>query len=452
MLPGVSFIEQVEALKKGDKKSIILDGKGKASVAVVSSLIDKEYIDSNGMKGKGFKSIHFLGDSLWLLGSQTLPPLIEGTSSGLGKMEEANSKRDLNENSNEGKDEKIEEISLSLSSQTLAQKLEQDELIDYCFTYTAKNYFKGEHLKELPMLYNIFWVVMSNVPCRPLRSTHLDIKKSKWKKLSVFLEEKMKENIVQVEEKKEGVFQIVSIDKAHPSLVGFRGDLFSEEELSENVAILAEREGDQVNEKIEIIEMFKAPSLLFPLFQEQGKRKEDLYDISQVREAISAYIATHNLTVEKSKQNVVLDILLAGIVLKKGEYKETISKKDLNEIIINKMQPHYILKIGDDNSEIRKGSPGPINITLEDRQQRKHITHIFGLESFGINPNSVSSEFNKLFAASTTVQQLPGKTAGKEVLIQGDFVKEIATYIIEKYSIPKKYLQASHKGKTININ
>eukprot|EP01117_Protostelium_nocturnum_P006220 TRINITY_DN2241_c0_g1_i3.p1 TRINITY_DN2241_c0_g1~~TRINITY_DN2241_c0_g1_i3.p1 ORF type:complete len:147 (+),score=44.80 TRINITY_DN2241_c0_g1_i3:108-548(+) len=28
MLPGVSFIEQVEALKKGDKKSIILDGKG----------------------------------------------------------------------------------------------------------------------------------------------------------------------------------------------------------------------------------------------------------------------------------------------------------------------------------------------------------------------------------------------------------------------------------------
>jgi hypothetical protein len=65
----------------------------------------------------------------------------------------------------------------------------------------------------------------------------------------------------------------------------------------------------------------------------------------------------------------------------------------------------------------------------------KNVTKIIGIESF--SPLSVESDelvkqihgFAHLlqlkFASSANVQNLPGKNAGKEILIQGNFVDEL---------------------------
>jgi translation initiation factor 2D len=45
------------------------------------------------------------------------------------------------------------------------------------------------------------------------------------------------------------------------------------------------------------------------------------------------------------------------------------------------------------------------------------VTKVSGLEPFFIVPETLAGECNKLFAASTTVGQLPGKNAGKVILI-----------------------------------
>ena len=64
-----------------------------------------------------------------------------------------------------------------------------------------------------------------------------------------------------------------------------------------------------------------------------------------------------------------------------------------------------------------------------------------------ISPDDLAGEFNKLFAASTTVQQLPGKGAGKEVLVQGTVAKNIADYLVDKYHIARKYIEIAEKKK-----
>jgi len=66
---------------------------------------------------------------------------------------------------------------------------------------------------------------------------------------------------------------------------------------------------------------------------------------------------------------------------------------------------------------------------------------------FRISPELIANEFNKLFAASTSVQSLPGKAASKEVLIQGEVSKRAMEYLIAKYQVPKKYFEIKEKGK-----
>ena len=49
------------------------------------------------------------------------------------------------------------------------------------------------------------------------------------------------------------------------------------------------------------------------------------------------------------------------------------------------------------------------------------------------------------FASSATVQNLPGKGAGREVVVQGNFVEELEGMFMLEYGIKKECITTSNK-------
>lgn len=49
------------------------------------------------------------------------------------------------------------------------------------------------------------------------------------------------------------------------------------------------------------------------------------------------------------------------------------------------------------------------------------------------------------FASSATVQNLPGKNAGKEIVVQGNFVDELEALFNAEFGIKKDYITIQNK-------
>jgi translation initiation factor 1 (eIF-1/SUI1) len=60
------------------------------------------------------------------------------------------------------------------------------------------------------------------------------------------------------------------------------------------------------------------------------------------------------------------------------------------------------------NSTFRKGTVKSVVVT-EDKRGRHVMTHVVGLEHFGLDPKEVAKACSKKFAVSATTAKLPGK-------------------------------------------
>lgn len=49
------------------------------------------------------------------------------------------------------------------------------------------------------------------------------------------------------------------------------------------------------------------------------------------------------------------------------------------------------------------------------------------------------------FASSCSVQNLPGKNAGREIVIQGTFVDELESLLTSEYGLRKEYITIQNK-------
>lgn len=86
---------------------------------------------------------------------------------------------------------------------------------------------------------------------------------------------------------------------------------------------------------------------------------------------------------------------------------------------------------------VKAGELKPISITTRDRQARKHVTSVVGVESFAIDPAELATLIQKKFAAACSVQALPGKDSkGYELQAQGALNSKIQTYLCEEFGIP----------------
>ncbi|RDW84299.1 translation machinery-associated protein 22 [Coleophoma cylindrospora] len=81
-----------------------------------------------------------------------------------------------------------------------------------------------------------------------------------------------------------------------------------------------------------------------------------------------------------------------------------------------------------------------VYIKRVERNKRKYVTAVSGLEAFNLDLKKVSKEFGKKFATGSSVTKLA--SGGEEIVVQGDVSDEIEEFILEKYKeIPEDNIE-----------
>ena len=106
----------------------------------------------------------------------------------------------------------------ALAAMTEPEELDLDVILEDAFIRACKTTAKKA---EFPILTSNFFRLHVVPACPPYCPT-LDVKKTKWKKLSKFLAEKQTEGIITIKEPKKGVETITDINQDHPRILQFK--------------------------------------------------------------------------------------------------------------------------------------------------------------------------------------------------------------------------------------
>ncbi|OLN95900.1 Translation machinery-associated protein 22 [Colletotrichum chlorophyti] len=81
-----------------------------------------------------------------------------------------------------------------------------------------------------------------------------------------------------------------------------------------------------------------------------------------------------------------------------------------------------------------------VTVKRIERNKRKYVTSVSGLELFGLELKKVAKDFGKKFATGSSVTKTP--SGGEEIVVQGDVSDEIEEFLLEKYKeIPEDNIE-----------
>ncbi|ORY19401.1 RNA binding protein-like protein Tma22 [Clohesyomyces aquaticus] len=87
-----------------------------------------------------------------------------------------------------------------------------------------------------------------------------------------------------------------------------------------------------------------------------------------------------------------------------------------------------------------------IMIKRIERNKRKYVTAVQGLEAFGLDIKKVAKDFGKKFATGSSVTKIPG--GGEEITVQGDLSDDILDYITDTYpDVPEDNIECIEDKK-----
>lgn len=89
--------------------------------------------------------------------------------------------------------------------------------------------------------------------------------------------------------------------------------------------------------------------------------------------------------------------------------------------------------------ESEKRATSKIIIKRVERNKRKHVTEISGLEHFNIDLKKAAKEFGKKFATGSSVTKTA--SGGEEITVQGDVSDEVFEWVTEKYDVPEENVE-----------
>ncbi|ESO92608.1 hypothetical protein LOTGIDRAFT_233056 [Lottia gigantea] len=464
MLPGVVVSGQVHmgtfrGIKKGDIASIKLVGN-RSPMAVGETLLSGEDMYLSAMKGKGVKPLHMMGDLLWEMGDQSVPPFLkddldidvedsdeEGETSKVKKSTEINSQSaglsmetlsiDNDNNETEGATANIsqsEEESEESSEEEEDPKEAMDELLNYCCLCALKGKMKKS---DLPLSTGIFFKNFLQPYCP--EDKYIDIKKSSYKKLSKFLQTIEAKGILKVKTLSKGMDSIVEFDKTHEELK----DL----EVPEIVIPTSTSSNEDEFQSPTIADVFCIPANLLYFFKPRKYSKGQGITADEVRQGLTDYVKTNDLQLSEDKSLIKLDPILAEIVLRKTECDVVTMKWDLAKArLFEKMQPGFQITFPGKPPIIKKGKIDPIKIDVVQRMGNKKVTLIDNVETFGIDPDKFAHLIQVKRACSTTVSPSIQKNKGLQILAQGNQVDFIRQLLIEKYKLPLRFVEGLEKG------
>jgi len=93
-----------------------------------------------------------------------------------------------------------------------------------------------------------------------------------------------------------------------------------------------------------------------------------------------------------------------------------------------------------------KRATSKVLIKRIERNKRKYVTAVQGLEAFGLDIKKVAKDFGKKFATGSSVTKVPG--GGEEITVQGDLSDDIFDYVVENYkNVPEDNLECIEDKK-----
>uniref|UniRef100_A0A1B6CUD5 Uncharacterized protein n=1 Tax=Clastoptera arizonana TaxID=38151 RepID=A0A1B6CUD5_9HEMI len=304
-----------------------------------------------------------------------------------------------------------------------------DELILNSFLKTLKTTTKKT---DLPLLTSNFYKLHMIASCPP--SLIIDLKKSSYKKLSKFLDKMVDLGIIKIQTVTKGVLSISEINFEHDLIKQFEDPWSNYENPDKSIV-----DPSTVKQAPEIVEKYVVTAAVLPLLELYDYKKKDTITSSVVRKAISDYVKRNQLQDTTNRKNLILNDLLRNIV---GEPYTTTSVPwdEFIPKVLGKMGQSFKVELGNNETKISKGKLQPINITVGTRSGNKKVTMIDNLDFYGINVQEFSKECQHGVAASTTINVLP-HLKSPQVQVQGNQVLFIGKLLMDKYSIPKKYIR-----------
>ncbi|KAH0541167.1 eukaryotic translation initiation factor 2D [Cotesia glomerata] len=444
MLPGVildgppTFYSYGKLLKNTPVAVITEDNMAAVAVGVTSHSSEDMYM--SGGRGKCVDIIHVIGDMLCQLGKPPAKPQIDPSFDNEKVDEPADQEpngeltqvtddkpesvdnaeqlinsiniEDNKNNSNEIEQENEEPIELIEDVDPIK---EMDQLLEYCFLKACKRFKKT----ELPILSSSFFKNHLIAACPP--DQVVDIKKSSYKKLSVFLAAMKAKGVIDTTILK-GVESITYVKTEHPLLKELVINESSDGELnkSSNAPVVAE--------------CFKVTANVLPVVSKFGYEKGDIMKRPEIRKCFTEYVKKENL-----QDGKILNInpQLADILRTKENVLTLTMEDGINKFIGRMTHTHEITVAG--TKLLHTGKLEPIDITVASRCNNKKVTLVNNLEMFGIKLDEFSKECQGI-GASATITDIPGKKT-PSVLVQGNQVLYVYKLLTDKYRINKNYIR-----------
>lgn len=289
-------------------------------------------------------------------------------------------------------------------------------ILKNAFLAALKN--QGKHL-QLPLLTSNFYRLYV-VPEAP---QPIDLKKTKYKKLSNFLNEMIDQGFIVVREESKGVDKITSIDLDHPEIVNLITDFKPPKQTTDGEL------QDQPLFRSELTETYVVTDETAPFFTKMNFKRGEGVPTTQIKKIIREYISKHNLPkADTTGSTIQLDETLEKICNSKSA-----SVSQICSVITSKMEYSYQMC---ELKNVASNKP-LIQMSLATRSGNKKVTLISNVECYGI----IVSEFIKLCkqgaAASTTVVKLPHQKS-EQLQIQGNQVRFVYNLLTETYKVPPK--------------
>uniref|UniRef100_A0A5S6Q6T2 SUI1 domain-containing protein n=1 Tax=Trichuris muris TaxID=70415 RepID=A0A5S6Q6T2_TRIMR len=436
MAPGIVNVAEIGKFEKGVPCAIRTTNNDYPFA--VGQLIKSSIELAASPHGKCVRVFHVNHDFLWKNGPRTLPPNVM-LEEEIEQCQSSKEKEEENKDSDAGQEENQSSSSPNRdSAKFLAQALKA---------------LKGLGPSQLPMFANVFYgsVLLRSVPKEDI----IDVRRTKYKKFSRFLDDLSSQGIVELSSEK-GAVKILSINKKHnqfcelqkasPGLEGREGAAYRAKEQHAG-DIVAPKLSEKYGPKAKLVHLIKATGI--------HANKNTVFTMNEFREHVTNYV---NISGLKRDHLIYVDEMLSNCLPRDGEdgpkypVGSTIDWRTLFHILAaEQLQPIYDVTYGDHFVERHKGPIPNIEISTAFRRGGKMVTLVNNLEAHQIDAAQFAHAIQPVLASASTLNFGLSRMVGAQVQVQGNHVAKIQKYLIEqcKTNWPKLriFTNSADKGR-----
>jgi len=380
---------------------------------------------------------HHFGDHLWAKNGNVFPPGFRpGSVSAIEEVEEApvsepaeqnestpaspkggdDSNEEAKEKEDDEGDESIEAEETFGDAGTGGPS--QDELLQKSFLM----FMRHVKDKELPMCVNVVYQTIRKV--RP-PGTSIDVKKSTYKKLIIFL--RAKESLGLCTLSKNGE-KLTALQRSHEDYRDFQPWELAEEA----------DEVDISTRCLRVMQVWMVPSRLQPVWDAEVVAKE------QVDEGVRNFAQKHDLWTQNNRKRIGPNAVLI--------HEGTVAQ--VGEKLRGEMKTAHQVSVtfgGETKVTVRQGAPPKVQVRTMTRRGH-NVTLVSGLEKYGVDLQILSNQLKQKLAASTAVEET-------SIMIQGLWNESVSKFLDEQWGIPldamketvKKSLKEKKTKQATNI-